>query len=391
MRIAKRLQELKPSATMAVSAKAMELRAQGREIISLSVGETDFPTPEHVRTAAKAAVDEGYARYTQVPGLPEVREAVAGYFNKTTGTHAEGKHTIVTNGGKQGLFNLFQCLLDPGDEVLVPAPYWVSYPAMVQLAQGVTVTVPTFSENGFKASVEDFQAALTDKTRVLLFNSPSNPTGAAYTRQEIDAIMEFALDKGLYVVSDEIYDQLVYPPAEHASLAPWWEKAPEQVAVMNGLSKSFSMTGWRVGYCLAHEDMVKALSKIQGQSTSCVNIIAQKAAIAALNGPLDELKTMRNTFMRRRDLLLDRLNAWTGVSCPTPEGAFYVFPDFSKLYDAKRPDSTTLCTWLLEEAGVATVPGAAFGEDRCIRLSYALDDAVLMEALDRIGRALGLS
>lgn len=391
MRIAKRLQEIKPSATLAVSTKAMELRAQGKEIISLSVGETDFPTPEHIRNAAKKAIDEGFARYTQVPGLPEVREAVAGYFNKTTGICAEGKHTIVTNGGKQALFNLFQCLLDPGDEVLVPAPYWVSYPAMIQMAQGVFVAVPTTSENGFKARLEDIKAAITDKTRAIVIGSPSNPTGAAYSREEMDAIMELVLEKGLYVISDEIYDQLVYPPAEHASVAPWWEKAPEQVAVLNGLSKSFCMTGWRVGYCLAHEDMIKAMSKIQSQSTSNVNVIAQKAAIAALTGPLDELKTMRDVFQRRRDLLLDRLNGWSGVTCPKPDGAFYAFPDFSALYDAKRPDSTTMCTSLLEEAGVATVPGAAFGEDRCIRFSYAVDDAVLSDALDRIARALGLS
>ncbi len=388
MRIASRLQRIKPSATMAVSAKAMELRAQGKEIISLSVGETDFPTAEHVREAAKAAIDEGYCRYTQVPGLPELREAVAGYFRATTGAEAHAVNTIVTNGGKQALYNLFQCLLDPGDEVLIPTPYWVSYPAMVALAEGVSVPVPSTSEAGFKITPADLEAVLTPKSRLLIMNSPSNPTGAVYSAAELDALMEFALAKGLFVIADEIYDQLVYAPATHASLAPWWAKAPEQVAVVNGLSKSFSMTGWRVGYCLAHEALVKAMNTIQGQSTSCINVIAQKAAIAALTGPMDQLADMRTVFKNRRDLLLDRLASWGGVTCPAPDGAFYAFPDVSAFYDKDRPDSAALCAWLLEHAGVATVPGAAFGEERCLRLSYAMDDAVLEDALEKLAAAL---
>ncbi|WP_462326308.1 pyridoxal phosphate-dependent aminotransferase [Desulfobaculum sp.] len=388
MRLSKKIAQVKPSATLAVSSKAMELRAQGREIVSLSVGEPDFATPQHICDVAQKAVDDGMTRYTQVPGIPALREAVAEYFNSYYGTSAGADSTIVTNGGKQALYNLLQCLLDPGDEVLIPGPYWVSYPAMVELADGVPVVVGAPASQGFKLTPEDLDRAATPRTRALILNSPSNPTGVAYTEAELTAIAQWAVSRGVFVISDEIYDRLVYAPAEPVSLAPFWEQHPESVAVVNGLSKSFAMTGWRVGFTLAHPDLVKAMSKVQSQSTSNVCSIAQHAALAALTGPREMLGDMCDAFARRRDKAMDVVASWPGVVCPRPDGAFYIFPDVSALYCDRFKNSTELCTLLLEEAGVAAVPGAAFGDDACVRFSYALDDDTVVDALTRVGRVL---
>ena len=366
----------------------MELRAQGREIVSLSVGEPDFDTPRHICDAAKAALDEGFTRYTQVPGIPELRDAVAGYFNSYYGTNTAAEATMVTNGGKQALYNVMQAYLNPGDKVLIPAPYWVSYPAMARLAGAEPVPVSASADKGFKVTPEDLEAAYTPDVTMLLLNSPSNPTGVQYTGDELYALANWAVDKGVFVVSDEIYDRLVYAPAEPVSLSPLWEEHPELVAVVNGLSKSFAMTGWRLGFALAHPDMIKAMSKIQGQSTSNVCSIVQKAALAALTGPRDFMEGMNAAFMRRRDLCMDILGSWPGVVCPKPDGAFYVFPDVSALYTEAMPDSTTMCTALLEKVGVAAVPGAAFGDDKCVRFSYALDDATLAAALTKVGEVI---
>jgi aspartate aminotransferase len=389
MHISQRLQRVKPSATLAVSAKAAELKAQGRQIINVSVGEPDFLTPEHICAAAKTAIDQGFHRYTPEPGMPDVRQAVAGYFTTYYGVSAKGTDVILTNGGKQSLYNLFQVLLDPGDEVLIPAPYWVSYPAMVLLADGTPVDVPAPAERGFKVTPQDLDQAWTPRTRALVLNSPSNPTGVHYTQAEQDALAQWAVDKGVFVISDEIYDRLVYAPAQPASLSPWWEKHPESFAIVNGLAKSFAMTGWRVGYTLAHPDLIKQMAKLQGQSTSNICTIAQRAALAALTGPTAPLDAMRAAFARRRDLAMDIVSTWKNVVCPRPEGAFYVFPKVSGLYGARFNDSVSACALLLEEAGVAAVPGAAFGDDACIRFSYALDDASLMAALEKSGKALG--
>jgi aspartate aminotransferase len=388
MRISRKLQQLKPSATLAVSAKAMDLRAQGREIISLSVGEPDFRTPEHICQAAKQAIDEGFTRYTQAPGIPEARQAVVGYFKTRYGVDAPMDAAMLTNGGKQALYNAFQALLDPGDEVIVPAPYWVSYPAMIQLADGVPVPVTATVQNNFKVTVEDVAKALTSKTRCIIINSPSNPTGAHYTAAELDELVAFCLDKGLVVISDEIYDQLVYEPGVPYSLAGWWKKNPEQIVVVNGLAKSYAMTGWRVGYALAHPDLTKAMTKIQGQSTSNICSIAQKAAIAALNGPQDSVELMRATFARRRDLVMDIVRRWPDVPCNRPDGAFYVFPKVDAHYKADAPDSVSLCAKLLDKAGVALVPGAAFGDDACVRISYATSDELIIKGLDKVGKVL---
>ena len=388
MRISQRLTQLKPSATLAMNAKAQELKAKGRRIVSLAVGEPDFPTPAHIREAAKQAIDEGFTRYTPVPGIPELRQAVAGYFQEFYGVAAPKEAVVVTNGGKQALYNLFQALLDPGDEALIPGPYWVSYPDMVELAGGVPVIVPTGVEKNFLADVEDLERAATPRTRLLILNAPSNPTGCAYSPDKLSAIARWAMDRDIFVVSDEIYDQLVYPPAQPASLAPLWEKNPERIAVVNGLAKSFAMTGWRVGYALAHPDLVKALSKIQGQSTSNICSIAQKAAVAALTGPKDEVFAMRQAFQRRRDLALGIMAGWEGVVCPKPDGAFYLFPRMDAYYRNGVQGSGDLCARILEEAETALVPGAAFGDDRCVRFSYAVDDQTLAECLERVGGVL---
>jgi len=388
MKLAQRIIRIKPSATLTINTKAQELRAAGRQIVSLAVGEPDFRTPEHVCDAAKAAMDQGFTRYTPVPGIPELRTAVAGYFKTFYGVDAAMENVVVTNGGKQSLYNLFQVLLDPGDEVIIPAPYWVSYPALVQLADGVSVFVTTEPENDFLVSVEQLEAARTPRTRCLVMNTPSNPTGCHYTQAQLDAIAAWAVDKGVFVISDEIYDQLVYAPAKPASLASWWQRHPENFAVVNGLAKSFAMTGWRVGYTLAHADLIKAMTKIQGQSTSNICSIAQKAALAALTGGWDCLAPMREAFVRRRNKGLAAIRGWGNVVCPEPAGAFYLFPQVDGYYTPEVPDSTALCGLLLDKAGVALVPGAAFGDDRCIRISYALDDETLSGCLERIGLVL---
>ncbi|WP_319541079.1 pyridoxal phosphate-dependent aminotransferase [uncultured Pseudodesulfovibrio sp.] len=387
MRISDRLARIKPSATLAVNAKALELRAQGREVISLAVGQPDFGTPAHVCDAAKAALDEGFTRYTPVPGIPELREAVAGYYTKFYGAQACADNTIISNGGKQVLYNLLMAVVNPGDEVLIPAPYWVSYPAMVQLVDGVSVFVPTTADENYLVTVEALEAARTDSTRVLILNSPSNPTGCCYTQEQLEAIAQWARDNKIFIISDEVYDRLVYAPFEPVSLSKTWETYPETIAIVGALSKSFCMTGWRVGYALAHEDLVKAMSKIQGQSTSNINSITQKAAHAALIGPWDIVDEMKEAFVRRRDLAYEIITGW-GAKCPKPDGAFYLFPVLDQFYTEDAPDSAAMCTKILEEAGVALVPGSAFGDDKCIRFSYAVDDETLKEALARVGKVL---
>ncbi len=388
MKISDRLSSIKPSATLAVNAKAMELKARGVEVVSLAVGEPDFDTPDHIREAAVEAINEGFTRYTAVPGIMPLREAVAGYFNRLYQADAEPMNVVITNGGKQALYNMMQALLNKGDEVLVPTPYWVSYPDLVQLAEGVPVNVASPAERGFKITPAELGEKLTPKTKMLILNSPSNPTGACYTKDEVDAIMQWAMDNDVFVLSDEIYDRLTYAPYEPVSVCDWWKRYPTKVAIVNGLAKSFAMTGWRVGYALAHPDLIKAMTKIQGQSTSNICSIAQKAAIAALNGPDDSIIAMRKAFQSRRDLAYDIVSKWPKTICPRPGGAFYLFVDVHQLYTPEIPDSATLCTRLLEEAQVALVPGSAFGDDKCIRFSYAVADDVLVDALHRVAAFL---
>ena len=388
MRLSARIRNLKPSATLAINAKAQELRSQGRNIVSLAVGEPDFPTPEHVCRAAVEAVEQGFTRYTPVPGIPELRAAAAAYFGRFYDASAGPDNILISNGGKQCLYNLFASLLDPGDEVLVPSPYWVSYPPMIELCGARCVPVPTEAENGYLVMVRDLEAHATPRTRMLLLNTPSNPTGGHYAQQHLDELIAWALAKGLFVMSDEVYDRLVFSPGEPSSASRWLDKAPDRIAVVNALSKTFAMTGWRVGFALAHPDLIKAASRIQSQTTSNICSIAQKAGLAALTGPWDLVDTMRAAFATRRDAALSRIAAWPGVVCPRPDGAFYLFPRVDACYTEHVPDSTTLCTRILEKEGIALVPGAAFGDDRCIRISYALSEETLASALDRIAALL---
>lgn len=388
MKFAERLSRFKPSATLAVNAKTLELKAGGVAVTSLAVGEPDFATPEAVKEAAKQAIDDNFSHYTPVEGIAELRQAVCGYYRRVYGVQARPENIIVTNGGKQSLFNTFMALLDPGDEVLIPCPYWTSYPDMVLLAGGTPVFVPSPSERGFRITPDDLEKARTTRSRLFLLNSPSNPTGVAYTAEETAALIEWAVEHDIVVVADEIYDQLVYPPARAGGASPWWEKYPDRIVVLNGLSKAFAMTGWRVGYTLAAAPLVREMSKIQGQATSNICSIAQKAAVQALSGSYECVDAMRQGFMRRRDMAYQEVSSWRGVVCPRPEGAFYLFPDVSALFSSRMPDDTSMCTTLLEQARVAVMPGSAFGDPRCLRFSYAVADEVLMDALARIRKVL---
>ncbi|MFO7718137.1 MAG: pyridoxal phosphate-dependent aminotransferase [Thermodesulfobacteriota bacterium] len=388
MRIATRLSQIKPSPTLGLNAQIQEMQAQGRSVVSLAVGEPDFPTPPHICQAAKTAIDEGFTGYTAVPGTPALRQAVADYYTRIYQVQANKEAVIVSNGGKQVLYNLLQALVEPGDGVLLPVPYWVSYPPLIALAGGEVQAVSSVAEEEFLVTVEQLEACRTDTSRFLILNTPSNPTGSHYSQAQLDSILQWALEHNLFVICDEIYDQLVYPPARPATASHWWETAPDSVAVVNGLSKSFAMTGWRVGFGLAHPELIKAMTKLQGQSTSNICSIAQKAAEAALNGPWENVHAMRESFARRRDLALEIIATWPGTTCSCPSGAFYLFPHVGGCLQGTITDSTALATHILEQAGIAVVPGAAFGDDACLRLSYAVDEMVLSEALHRIGEVL---
>ncbi len=388
MNLSRRINNLAPSATLAMTAKARELKAAGHDVLSLTIGEPDFPTPNYIGEAAKKAVDEHFTRYTAETGIVELRTAVAGYFKSEYGVNAKAENISMTNGGKQGLYNAFLCLLDPGDEVIIPAPYWVSYPDMVQLAEGKAVIVSAPAEAGFKVSVDQLEKSKTAKTKALVINTPSNPSGACYNQAEADAIAKWSLDNKIVLIADEIYDQLVYAPAKHGTFSTWWEKYSDNFVICGGVSKTYAMTGWRVGHVLAGLDLSKAMSKLQSQTTSNVCSIAQKAALAAYTGGMGAVVEMRKAFPRRRDLALEIIGTWKGVYCPKPDGAFYIFPDVHGLYTASMPDSMAFCGQVLEKAGVALVPGKPFGDDNCVRMSYAVSDEMLTQALERIGKFL---
>ncbi|MCH5276684.1 MAG: pyridoxal phosphate-dependent aminotransferase [Desulfovibrionaceae bacterium] len=388
MKFADRLSRFKPSGTLAVNAKTLELRARGIAVTSLAVGEPDFATPMPIKAAAGKAIDGDFSRYTAVEGIAELRQAVCGYYRRVYGVEVHPENVVLTNGGKQSLFNALMALVNPGDEVLIPSPYWTSYPDLVLLTGGTPLFVPSPSERGFRVTPDELEQARTPRTRLLILNSPANPTGVVYTEQEIGALLEWAFSHDIMVLADEIYDQLVYAPARTVSTSSWWEKYPDRLVVVNGLSKAFAMTGWRVGYTVADAALVREMSKIQGHITGNICSIAQKAAVEALTGSYECVDTMRAAFMRRRDMAYAEISSWPGVLCPRPEGAFYAFPDVSALFTDSMPDDTALCTMLLERARVAVVPGTAFGDPRCIRLSYAVADDVLMDALTRIRAAL---
>ncbi|MBW1741937.1 MAG: pyridoxal phosphate-dependent aminotransferase [Deltaproteobacteria bacterium] len=393
MLLSERIRGVKPSATMALNAKALSMRAEGIDVVSFGVGEPDFDTPEHIREAAIRAIEEGFTRYTAVGGIPELKDAIIEKFRRDNGLTYERDEVIVSCGGKHVLYNIAQVFLDPGDEVIIPAPYWVSYPPIVMLAGGSPVIVGTAEADDFKLSPESLEKAITPRTKMLVLNSPSNPTGSCYTESELRALAEVILKHDIWVISDEIYEKLVFGDTRFWSIAQVSDEMKSKTFVVNGLSKTYAMTGWRIGYAAGAREVIGGMGKIQGQSTSNPNSIAQKAAVAALMGPEDFLQAMIEAFDERRKHLIERLNAISGIHCNLPGGAFYAFPNVSRYFNVEADgktikDSTDLCEYLLNQASVALVPGIAFGDDGFIRLSYATGLDRIDEGLDRVEVAL---
>ncbi|TDC57253.1 pyridoxal phosphate-dependent aminotransferase [Actinomadura sp. KC345] len=393
-RISKRIAAISESATLAVDAKAKALKAAGRPVIGFGAGEPDFPTPDYIVEAAVTACRvPRFHKYTPAGGLPELRTAIAEKTERDSGYKVEASQVLVTNGGKQAVYEAFAALLDPGDEVLVPTPYWTTYPESIKLAGGVPVDVVADETTGYKVSVEQLEAARTDRTKVLLFVSPSNPTGAVYSRAEIEAIGRWADEHGLWVVTDEIYEHLVYGGAEFHSMPVVVPELAGRTLVLNGVAKTYAMTGWRVGWLVGPADVVKAAANLQSHATSNVANVSQAAALAAVTGDLSAVAEMRASFDRRRKTIVRMLNEIPGVVCPEPEGAFYAYPSVKELLGkeirGKRPEtSVELASLILEEAEVALVPGEAFGTPGYFRLSYALGDDDLVEGVSRVAKLL---
>jgi len=380
MQLAARTTQVPPSITLAISAKAKAMKAEGIDVCSFSAGEPDFDTPEHIREAAKKALDEGKTRYGPAAGELKLREAIAAKLYKHNRLNYQPENVMVANGGKQSLFNLMLALIESGDEVIIPAPYWLSYPEMVKLAGGVPKIVSTEAANGYKIAPEQLRQAITPKTKLFIFNSPSNPTGAVYTPAEVRALAAAIAETDLLVVADEIYENILYDGAEHLSLGAASPDVFERTLTSNGFAKSYAMTGWRVGYLAGPLELIKAASKIQSHSTSNVCTFAQYGAIAALEGPQEPVREMVAAFTQRRSAILERIGAIAGLSCPIPQGAFYVFVDIS----VTGLSSLEFCNQLLDSQQVAAVPGIAFGDNRCIRLSYATDLTVIEKGMARL-------
>ena len=392
--LADRLSRIKPSPTIAVTTKAAELKAAGHDVIGLGAGEPDFDTPEHVKEGARMAMANGKTKYTPVDGIPELKQAIVDKFARENNIKTDVSEISVGTGGKQILYNALMATVNPGDEVIVPAPYWVSYPDMVLLAEGVPVPVNCPQEDGFKLTPAALDAAITDKTKWLILNSPSNPTGAGYTAAELAALADvLRRHEHVMVMCDDMYEHLVYDDFKFATLVEVAPDLQSRTLTTNGVSKAYCMTGWRIGYACGPHPLIKAMAKIQSQSTSNPNSIAQHAAVAALNGPLDFMASNAVHFAERRNLVVDALNQIDGLDCSRPDGAFYVYPSCAGVIGATRPDGKVIendgdyVTWLLEEGGVAAVQGAAFGLEPHFRISYATSTQALVEAMARIKRA----
>jgi aspartate aminotransferase len=391
-RISARIAGIAESATLAVDGRAKALKAAGRPVIGFGAGEPDFPTPDYIVEAAVAACrDPRNHRYTPAAGLPELREAVAAKTRRDSGLAVTPSQVMITNGGKMAVYETFATLLDPGDEVLLPAPYWTTYPEAITLAGGVSVEVPTDETTGYLASVEQLEAARTDRTKALLFCSPSNPSGAIYPPAQVEAIGRWALEHGIWVITDEIYEHLVYGDARHVSMPVVVPELADTCVVLNGVAKTYAMTGWRVGWLVGPADVVKAATNLQSHATSNVANVAQRAALAAVSGDLAAVATMRAAFDRRRQTMVRMLNEIPGVECPEPLGAFYAYPSVRDVVGrelrGRRPKSSgELAELILEEVEVAVVPGEAFGTPGYLRLSYALGDDDLVEGVSRLGK-----
>ncbi|MCD4732081.1 MAG: pyridoxal phosphate-dependent aminotransferase [Bacteroidales bacterium] len=390
-----RIRNLSESATLEMTRKSRELKAQGKNVINLSIGEPDFNTPECIKDAAKKAIDDNQTHYTPVAGTQELRQAIAEKFKKDNKLDYSFDQIIVSNGAKQSIANALLCIVNPGDEVIVPAPYWVSYPEMIKLAEGKMVVIPTTVLQDFKATPEQVEEAITPKTKVFLFNSPNNPSGSVYTKDELKGIADvFAKYENIFVISDEIYEYINYA-GKHESIAQF-EQIRNRVITINGVSKGFAMTGWRIGYMAASLEIAKACDKFQGQITSGASSISQLASLEAMKivpCASSEMKEMIDTFKSRRDLLFSKLNETPGIKANLPDGAFYIFANVADYYGKSNGsitihNDTDLCLFLLENALVATVPGAAFGDPDCIRISYATSTENLLEAMERIRKSL---
>ena len=394
--VASRLSLIKPSPTIAVTQKARDLKAAGRDVIGLGAGEPDFDTPPNIIEAGKKAMDDGLTRYTPINGTPELREAIAAKFKRQNGIEYSVDEIAVGCGGKQIIFNAMMATLDPGDEVIVPAPYWVSYPDIALLFEGKPVFVECTAENGFKMQPGDLEAVIGPKTRWLILNSPSNPSGAAYTRDELKALADVLMKHGqVWVLTDDIYEHIIYDGFEFSTIAQVEPGLKDRTLTLNGMSKAYCMTGWRVGYAGGPEELIKAMAKVQSQSTTHTSSISQAAAVEGLNGPQDFIQDNNRVFKERRDLVVGMLNQSQGLSCPTPEGAFYVYPSCAGTIGKKTPDGKTIetdedfVTYILESEGVAAVQGSAFGFSPHFRISYATSTELLEDACQRIQRACG--
>ena len=390
------LRRIAPSATIAISAKARALKAEGKNVIALSAGEPDFDTPDNIKDAAIAAIRAGKTKYTDPDGMPELKVAICGKFKRENGLDYKPSQVHIAPGGKPVIYNALVATVNPGDEVVIPAPYWVSYPDMVLLAGGTPVAVETTAENGFKLAAADLEKAITPKTKWLILNSPSNPSGAAYTRAELQAIADVLLKHPqVWVLTDDMYEHLVFDDFEFVTIAQVEPKLYDRTLTMNGVSKAYAMTGWRIGYAAGPEALIKAMAKMISQTTSNPSSISQWAAVEALNGTQDFIKPNAKLFQKRRDLVVSMLNQASGIHCPTPEGAFYVYPSVDGLIGKTAPSGKVINTdedfavELLETEGVAVVHGAAFGLSPFFRISYATSDDVLEDACGRIQRFCG--
>src|SRR5262245_50502981 len=393
--ISSRLDPIKPSITLAVTAKVVRFKAEGVDIVSFGAGEPDFDTPAHIKDAARASLEKGVGKYTEVGGILPLRKAIADELSRVHKTSIAADQILVSSGAKHSLYNLFMALIDHGDEVLIPAPYWVSYPDMVMLAGGKPVILDTTADNDFAVSADEVRSACSGRTRAIVLNNPSNPTGSVYTREQIMALAKVVVEKDLLVISDDIYRSLVYGDAEYVSIAAVSPELAARTILVDGVSKTYAMTGWRIGYTAGPKPLIQAMAKIQGQSTSNPTHIAQVAALAALTGPQDCVETMRKAFDERRQEMVKLLRAIPHVQCREPKGAFYAFPDVSWYVGKKSAegsildDDVQLCDWLVEVGKVAVVPGSGFGAPGHVRLSYACSMANITDGVGRLAKALG--
>lgn len=394
MNLSKKATKIEPSLTLAITAKAKKMKAERLDVVGFGAGEPDFDTPSNIKNAAIKAIEEGFTKYTSASGIDDLKKAIANKLKEDNNLTYKNSQIIVSTGAKQCLSNVFETILNPGDEIILGSPYWVSYPELMKLYEGVPVFIETKEEKGFKFTVSDLEKALTSKTKGLLLNSPNNPTGTLYTEEELKEIAEFAKKHDLIIISDEIYEKLVYGDEKHVSIASLSEDAYNRTVVINGMSKAYSMTGWRIGYAAGPEDIIKVMSSIQSHTTSNPNSIAQYASVEALNGDKTALNAMVKEFSKRRDYMVDKINATENISCLKPKGAFYVMVNISKLINKSVcgqtiKDSMSFSKILLEEENVAVIPGIAFGSDEFIRLSYATSMENIEKGLNRIADFVG--